>query len=1031
MNLLLFRQLIPYCCLVFLCFPLALKAQSLDSLSLEELNAEANALLDAYKYKEAVPYVRRIADLEKEKRGALDSTYAETRGTQAILCFHTSQYDESKTCFLELLDIYKQTKGVAHPYYLRVLSNLGALSESMAEYEQAEAYYKENIRIRKQMKDANKTGKANVLNNLAVLYYNLGRYEEALPLYKQVLWLDKETVGEEHINYAISLGNIASLYGDLGQYEKALMTQEQSMRIRKKAVGEEHPSVANGYNNLAMLYDELGQLKKAETAYLKALDIFAKTSGKEDDSYSVALVNLAELYADYKQYDKAEKMYKESMAITSRVLGKTHPNYGLSLQILGSLYEDMGRYDTAKKMYEEALVILENGYGKKHFEVAIHYTTLARFYLKMKAVDKALECAYKSLYANSFSLTKTALKDVDMHALLQEHQFVSVSTVLKALHKMVDAYRFKYEETKDIQHLKNALDILAASDHWGQKMEDAVNSEQDKLKVLEEVKSTAQNAVQVAFELYQNTNDKKYVNEAFSFFESNKSALLAGAIKAERALSFGNVPDSLLQAEKDYRVQINDLKKALLEAKDSVRQTLEEDLLDATHKKEQLIAELEQKYPKYHTLKYQKEAFDIAAVQRDLLDSESLLLEYFVHDTVTYVLAITDVDMELFAVEIEKDRLAEMVELLRRGLSDYTFLTKDRQKAYDLYTTQAYRFCKELVKPAITHFSSQEKLIVVADDLLGYIPFEALLLEMPEQGEEIDYRHLEYLIREYEISYSYSTNLLMDNINHHHQNQTAPQLVAFAAAYPEANKRLEKVPDSRSHYHRELRKVMADLPSAISEVQQLEALFPKGQFYYGDAATEKAFYKAASTADIIHFAMHGNLNAKHPLLSNLAFTEDGDKAYDNFVEAHELSTLELQANLVVLSACETGYGKFQHGEGVLSLARSFMYAGVPSLLVSLWQVNDNSTELIMRLFYENLREGMTKSAALQQAKLTYIENTGTIVSHPAFWAPFIQLGDAQPIIKQKTYWLELLLGALGIVLVSFGIRRYSQRKEVV
>ena len=152
--------------------------------------------------------------------------------------------------------------------------------------------------------------------------------------------------------------------------------------------------------------------------------------------------------------------------------------------------------------------------------------------------------------------------------------------------------------------------------------------------------------------------------------------------------------------------------------------------------------------------------------------------------------------------------------------------------------------------------------------------------------------------------------------------------------------------------------------------------------------------------------MHGILDAKTPMLSSLAFTENKDSLENNFLQAYEISRLKLNADLVVLSACETGYGRFEQGEGILSIARSFMYAGTPSLVVSLWQVNDQSTSVIMQSFYQYLTDGLTKDTALSQAKLDYLKNAKGISAHPAFWSPFIQLGDSKAItIQKKGNWL--------------------------
>ena len=134
-------------------------------------------------------------------------------------------------------------------------------------------------------------------------------------------------------------------------------------------------------------------------------------------------------------------------------------------------------------------------------------------------------------------------------------------------------------------------------------------------------------------------------------------------------------------------------------------------------------------------------------------------------------------------------------------------------------------------------------------------------------------------------------------------------------------------------------------------------------------------------------------NITKGVLSSLGFTEDGDSIENNFLQAYEISKMKLKADLVVLSACETGYGKFETGNGIASLARAFMYAGTSSLVVSLWQVSDFATARIMQNFYRHLSAGMNKDEALQQAKIDYMKAAKGVAGHPAFWSPFIQIGN--------------------------------------
>ena len=200
---------------------------------------------------------------------------------------------------------------------------------------------------------------------------------------------------------------------------------------------------------------------------------------------------------------------------------------------------------------------------------------------------------------------------------------------------------------------------------------------------------------------------------------------------------------------------------------------------------------------------------------------------------------------------------------------------------------------------------------------------------------------------------------------------------------------------------------------------------------YGKAANEANFKQELPHHNILHLAMHGLVDAQYPEYSALAFTDDKDSLEDDFLYVHEIKHQSIDADLVVLSACETGYGKYQRGEGVVSLGRSFMYAGVPALVVSLWAVNDVSTGELMNYFYDNLAKNVDKSEALRQAKLQYLKNTNGVSTHPVYWAAFVQVGDSRPVaIKAYTAsanWLWWLGGVIAAAVLFVGIRRKMQQ----
>ncbi|MCG8615075.1 MAG: CHAT domain-containing protein, partial [Desulfobacterales bacterium] len=314
-----------------------------------------------------------------------------------------------------------------------------------------------------------------------------------------------------------------------------------------------------------------------------------------------------------------------------------------------------------------------------------------------------------------------------------------------------------------------------------------------------------------------------------------------------------------------------------------------------------------------------------------------------------------------------------------------------------------------------------KKLIVVPDDKLSYIPFDAMLTAESDTSR-LNFRKLPYLVKEYPISYTYSATLLFDYFEN--EKEAQKDLLAFAPIYTGA--------DILNAGQDTLRSGLLPIPAVDQEVESISNYVSTDK-YMDSLAQEKTFKKLAPHYDILHLAMHTIINDTLPMFSKLAFSSpnSGDSE-DGWLNTNEIYTMDLKARMAVLSACNTGSGKLQKGEGVMSLARGFLYAGCPSIVMTLWEVEDESGVNIMSDFYRLLSKGKSKNEALRLAKLGHIENADPLKAHPHYWLGYVAVGNPDPLYFSKDiYFILVVFGLVILVLIDQVYRKKRARKKLI
>ncbi|MCH2022704.1 MAG: CHAT domain-containing protein [Saprospiraceae bacterium] len=1020
---------------------LFLSYSEIDSIVLYEANKGT--------YERAIPYLKAAREKVINEVNAKDSAYALYTSDLAYCYSKIGKYTKALTLNLQAKSIREKVLGKEHPDYAESLSLLSELYYDMGDFDQAISLATQVYKIREKVLGHEHPDFTESINNLATFYYHIENYEKAIKLFVQAKNIRQKVHGNDHLEFANSLNNLSFVYIAMANFDKAYQCVVQAKNIREKVLGKEHTSFAASLMTLASLQSKIGNYNQALSLLLEAKNINEKVLGKENYKYAIVLYNLASIHYQLHNFDKALPFSIEAQKIYAKVLGKEHSNYATVIELTALVHSALGNYDEALPLMNQAKNIREKIFGKQSLIFATSLNSIAVLYNYRGQYGKAIPLMNQAKNIREKLLGKKHPKSVS--------SLLHLTSLYKQMGKYDEAWDVLFEavnrlSSKDLEkkigrewsdsllcanyptlvHFKSmitALDwaylllekdssisninekkiiVIDLATALLNKTRKQRSSEKDKLRVLSLSNLWLQTSLEVL-------NPIEHSIKAFNVSDQNKSVLLLQATKSEAAYHLGELPDSLVLRDKRLIKKYDETQAQLLEKradreKDSLRNTLNH----ISQEMDDFNQLLKNQYPKYYKLKYQDNAVKAEDLQMKLSE-KAAILEYVVADTMLHVFYLDKKEVQWYRTAIDKKVLSARIKTYHHTLSNYKFLMEDKEKAYNNFIAHAHWFYQVLLEPVLKDKENIHDLIIIPDGKLGHLPFETFLTKEAPQ-KSTDYHQLHYLIKDYNISYNYAASLWLENtVASAVQNNG--QLLAMAANYELALD--STLRDKRLTEDLRVRAALKPLPAARKEVEALQEEF-QGFFVYDTLASESLVKKIAPDFAIIHLAMHGILDAKRPMLSSLVFSENNDSIESNFWQAHEISKMKLNADLVVLSACETGFGKFETGNGIASLARSFMYAGASSLIVSLWQVNDFATSEIMKRLYNNLANGMKKHEALRHAKLDHMQSVKGVAAHPAFWSPFVHMGNQAPVRVQRKGALTLWLILLGFILLVLG-----------
>lgn len=970
-------------------------------------------------FDKAIPLMLAGREKAKVEFGTQDSVYTEYTNNVGAFYQLAGQYALALPFSIEVVEIQEKILGGEHPHFVISLNNLASLYLKMGDYNQALPLSIRAKNIRKKILGNQHPDFATSLNNLATLYNYMGNYDEALSLHIQAKNIREKTLGKEHSDFASSLNNLADLQERMGNYEQALPLFIQAKNIKEKVLGNQHPDFASCLNNLAALYEKMGKYEQALPLLIQAKNIKEKVLGKEHAHVAVALNNLAGVYKTMGNEEDALPLYIEALGVVEKALGKEHYLFAVSLSNLGTLHEKMGNYEQALPLYIEALKVIEKAQGKEHPEFVTYLNNLAGLYKTMGDYEKTKLTITQVI--QTASLTEV---NWEINSSWADRLYQAEYPSNEHLSKMISSLRLMYELLQKDKSIKDAEEkqriVADLAIKLLNRLQQQLSNEKDKLRILELSSAWLNRNL-------NSLNSEKNSSKAFALADQNKSVLLLEATKSEQVYKIGDLPNSLASQHKKMLKRQSELQAKLVEKRSILeKDSLRNELIHINQDVDDFRQMLKKDYPKYYQLKYKEVNTKTEEIQA-LLDDNTALIEYVISDTVTHIFYLDKKQVQWKKTFIHKKTLKNRIKKFHQALSNYKKILKDETKAYRNYIIDAHWFYEALLVPVLKDKDNIQNLILITDGELGHLPFETFLVE-PAPQNLTNYDQLHFLIKDYNVSYNYSAALWKENLEAA-VPENNNQILAMAGNYE--LKLDSMMRDIRLSTDQLTRGELGSLPAARKEVETLEKKY-QGLFVFDALASERTVKEKVADFAILHFATHGILDHKRPILSSLVFSEDNDSLESNFWQAHEISKTQIKANLVVLSACETGYGKFEKGNGIASLARAFMYAGASSLIVSLWQVNDYATSEIMKRLYENLANGMEIDEALRSAKLDYMETAQGVLGHPVFWSPFIQIGNTQPVTIQRKGEIKpwIVVGAVLIVLFVGGFVMRRRKKEI-
>lgn len=843
-----------------------------------------------------------------------------------------------------------------------IYSNIDRQEESVRHYQRAEEILSRLLR----------PGHAHVLqvrSNAAVQYQAMGQPWKAMAQYQKNLpYIDSVKPAIKYatlFNYAGALNNIGDCYESLKYLDQA------------EAIIREWPNLQPGGLN-RIYYTRsaaLQGLKRYEEAlrYIRmSIETDVKVYGKDNSHLVQNYSRLGMISLLMGNYAEAVAAQKQAIRIADLQLAPYSMRKAWAWEALGEAQAKMGEHRQAIQSLHTAEKIYIN--GKMEWNLVDTYRNIAVAWQHLGNQDSTLLYFQKSWKTAMPGLPFQLSPDSLTYHHWRNAQLPALFEDLAGLNEWL------YEHSPEKKHIAARLACLEAYIAVADSQQYYFESAESRQTQAADQRRIVEQALSSCLLLFRETGGENYVKKAFQLAEQSKAGQLRNHLQSRQALRFAGIPDSLVMKERDFRERLFASNMPHIEEDVDNNQKaarMREIYYRISREYRLFLQKLEKDHPEYYRLKYpvRLTVEDVSAK----IEPQQALFSYFQEEDRIFVFRFSEghwyMDYHTFP------ELLYLVSTWRK------FISSPPPTEYSSLSDGGSVITQYLL-PGLS--SAMKHLIIIPDGILGYLPFESLLLEKVKPAREYEYRNWPFLARYFTFTYTNNAAIWLQ-----YAKESSPEAhyIGFAPAFTENNFTSMRGAPDQLKYNQD-------------EVIQVARLL-HGKALTGANAKESAVKNLGDDPQILHFATHAMADDHNPMSSKLYFGQPVDSTEDNILYAWEIFGLDLNSPLTVLSACQTGDGLLQRGEGIMSLARAFQYSGSQNVLTTLWQTDDRAGAAITTSFFQKMAEGSFLENALTQAKTNWLDKSDNYHCHPYFWAGYILIGDGGNIqMEESRFWMN-------------------------